>query len=184
MNKVSLAREFARKKHLHQFRKDGKTPYFNHLEQVVKRLKKLGINDEDILCAGWLHDTIEDTNTDHDDIQEQFGKRVADIVSLVTKDNRLPKIMREKKYLVQLKNARWEAKIIKLGDIIANIDDLKNSNYTKAKKINQIKNKILYLETIKPEIISKKSKFAGLAGIEQELNDLLASYGQGKISFL
>jgi (p)ppGpp synthase/HD superfamily hydrolase len=104
-NKTLAARNFAEKKHKCQRRKDGKTPYFKHLEQVVKRLKILGIKDQDVLCAGWLHDTIEDTNTDYDDIYEKFGKKVADIVASLTKDNSLTKKEREKKYLNQLKSA-------------------------------------------------------------------------------
>jgi len=85
-NKVTNAKILAKKKHKHQFRKDKKTRYWKHLEQVVKRLEKLGIKDHEILCAGWLHDTIEDTDTDYDDIKKNFGKKVADIVSSVTKD--------------------------------------------------------------------------------------------------
>lgn len=184
MDRVRSAREFARKKHLHQFRKDCKTPYFDHLKQVVKRLKKLGINNEDILCAGWLHDTIEDTNTDYDDISKKFGRKVADIVSSLTKDNRLEKNEQEKRYLVQLKNASWEAKAVKLGDIIANIADLKNSRYSRDEKIEQVRKKILYLRTIKYAIILHKSKFSGIRKVERELNDLLVFYNQDKISLL
>ena len=42
----------------------------------------------EIICAGWLHDTIEDTDTDFDAIKDRFGKNVAEIVVSVTKDNR------------------------------------------------------------------------------------------------
>ncbi len=51
-NKISLAKNFAKKKHKCQKRKDGKTPYFKHLDEVVRLLKKIGVKDEDILCAG------------------------------------------------------------------------------------------------------------------------------------
>jgi (p)ppGpp synthase/HD superfamily hydrolase len=120
MNKVRQAREFAKEKHENQFRKDCKTPYFKHLKQVLKRLEKLGITDKDILCAGWLHDTIEDTSTDYDDINKKWGKKVADIVSSVTKETRLNEKESENKYVQQLKKAPWGAKVIKLADIIAN----------------------------------------------------------------
>jgi guanosine-3',5'-bis(diphosphate) 3'-pyrophosphohydrolase len=52
-------------------------------------LKEIGVKDEDILYAGWLHDMLEDTNTNFDDIHEKFGLRVAEIVSQATKDKRL-----------------------------------------------------------------------------------------------
>ena len=53
------AREFSKKVHSGQFRKDGVTPYFNHPKEVVGILKDIGIKDEEILTAAWLHDTIE-----------------------------------------------------------------------------------------------------------------------------
>lgn len=61
-------------------RKDGITPYSKHLEDVVNRLKSLGVIDEELLCAGWLHDTIEDADTTFDDLFEQFGSRIAVLV--------------------------------------------------------------------------------------------------------
>ena len=133
MNKVTKAKIFAKKKHKHLFRKDKKTPYWKHLEQVVKRLEKLGIKDQEILCAGWLHDTIEDTDTDFDDIKENFGKNVAEIVSSVTKDTRLIQKKREQNYILQLKKASWQAKVVKLGDIVSNIADLQNSDFSSKK---------------------------------------------------
>ena len=55
MTDVARAREFAKKKHRCQLRKDCKTPYFNHLEQVVARLERLGIKDKDVpVLAGFM----------------------------------------------------------------------------------------------------------------------------------
>lgn len=179
---LTKAREFAMRKHLCQLRKDCKTPYFTHLEQVVQRLERLGITNPDILCAGWLHDTIEDTSTDYDDIYEKFGKKVVEIVVSVTKDTMLPKEKREEKYRLQLKNALLEAKVVKLGDIVANIADLENAkSYSKADKISEVKKKMLYFNIIRPAIVSNKNKLPGLANIEKELNDLLVFYEQKKI---
>lgn len=177
MNKVKKAKEFAREKHEGIARKDGVTPYFDHLKKVVKNLEKLGVSNQDILCAGWLHDTIEDTNTDYDDISEQFGKIVADIVASVTKDTRLPRPVREKKYVEQLRRSMWQAKIVKLADIIANISDLKNAGYDKQKELKQVKDKIVYFEAIRPGIISHKSKFSGLGKVDKKLDNLLLKYG-------
>jgi guanosine-3',5'-bis(diphosphate) 3'-pyrophosphohydrolase len=74
---VKSAELFAKNKHAGQFRKDDTTPYSKHLEDVVNRLKSLGVIDEQVLCAGWLHDTIEDTETSFDDLYEQFGSEIA-----------------------------------------------------------------------------------------------------------
>jgi len=181
MKNVNDAKKLAKRKHHCQKRKDGKTPYFRHLEQVVKNLEKLGITDDRIFCAGWLHDTIEDTSTDYDDIRK-FGKKVTYIVVSVTKDTILSKVKREKKYLLQLKNAPWEAKVVKLGDIVANIADLENArSYTRTDKISEVKKKMIYFDIIRPGIIANKKKLPGLYKIEKELNSLLAHYGQNEI---
>ena len=94
MSNIIDARNFAKRKHAGQLRKNGKTTTFSHLKDVVKNLKKMKVTNNDTICAGWLHDTIEDTDTDFDSIKEKFGKNVADIVVSVTKDNRLPKKQR------------------------------------------------------------------------------------------
>ncbi len=127
MSNIIQARIFARKKHAGQLRKNGKTTTFSHLQDVVKNLKKMKVTDEDIICAGWLHDTIEDTDTDFDMIKDRFGKRVAEIVVSVTKDNRLPKKQREVKYASDLKGSSVKAKIVKIADILANVNDAPNA---------------------------------------------------------
>ena len=77
MELVKSAELLAKKKHAGQFRKDGTTPFSKHLEDVVNRLKSLGVVNEEILCAGWLHDTIEYTETSFDDLYDQFGSEIA-----------------------------------------------------------------------------------------------------------
>ena len=181
MSSANKAKSFARKKHKHQLRKDKKTPYWHHLRQVVQNLQKLGIKNQDVLAAGWLHDTIEDTDTDFDDIKELFGKKTAQIVAQVTKDTRIPQKQREKNYLTQLKKASWEAKVVKLCDILANIADMENSGFSKSKKVKQVKDKIQYLKAIKPGIIKNKSKLSGLKKLEKQLNQLLIKYNQNTI---
>ena len=96
MELVKSAELLAKKKHAGQFRKDGITPYSKHLEDVVNRLKSLGVTDEEILCSGWLHDTIEDTDTSFDNLYEQFGSRIAVLVSTLSKDMKLSRKQREK----------------------------------------------------------------------------------------
>ncbi len=127
MTGIVQARNFAKKKHAGQLRKNGKSTTFLHLQDVVKNLKKMKVTDEDTICAGWLHDTIEDTDTDFDAIKGRFGKRVADIVVSVTKDNRLPRKQRELKYARDLKASSVKAKLVKIADILANVNDAPNA---------------------------------------------------------
>jgi len=183
-SRLLKAKQFAKKKHAHQKRKDGKTLYWHHLKQVVQNLQKLGIKHQDILAAGWLHDAIEDTDTDFDDIEELFGKKTAQIVAQVTKDTRTPQKQREKNYQTLLKKASWEAKVVKLADILVNIADLENSGFSKTKKVKQVKDKIQYLKAIKPGIIQNKSKLSGLKKLEKQLNQLLIKYNQNTISMV
>ena len=77
MDLVKSAELFAKSKHAGQFRADGTTPYSKHLDDVVNRLKSLGVIDEQIFCAGWLHDTIEKTETTFDDLYEQCSDHSA-----------------------------------------------------------------------------------------------------------
>ena len=58
MVSIEKAKKFACEKHRNQKRKDGITPFSDHLESVVNRLKNLGISDQNVLCAAWLHDVL------------------------------------------------------------------------------------------------------------------------------
>ena len=127
MSNVTDARNFAKKKHTGQLRKNGKTTTFSHLKDVVKNLRKMKVTNKDTISAAWLHDTIEDTDTDFDSIKDKFGKNVADIVVSVTKDNRLAKKQREIKYVKELKASSAKAKLVKIADILANVNDAPNA---------------------------------------------------------
>ena len=180
-NKFELSKKYAIKQHKGQYRKNNKTPYWHHLQDVVKNLEMMGIKDESILCSGWLHDSIEDTSSDFDDVSKNFGKKIAQIVSDLTKETRLPKNQQEKNYLMQLSTSSWQAKVVKFADILANISDLKNSELNKKQKIVHVKYKIKYLSSIKSGIIENKSKIPNLSQAENMLNLLLKQYGQRKI---
>jgi guanosine-3',5'-bis(diphosphate) 3'-pyrophosphohydrolase len=182
MNRIYRAEKFAKLKHKGQKRKDGKTPYWHHLSQVVKNLKEIGIKNTDVLCAGWLHDTIEDTTTDYDELAEKFGKKVADIVSQLTKDKRLPRKGRESDYIKQLTKASLEAKIVKFCDIAANISDLENSGYTYQKKARQVEDKLRYLSAIKLQIFSNRSGLPRLGMLVEELNSYCKKFNLNAIS--
>ena len=158
MSNITDARNFAKKKHTGQLRKNGKTTTFSHLKDVVKNLKKMKVTNEDTICAGWLHDTIEDTDTDFDSIKDRFGKNVAEIVVSVTKDNRLPKKQREMKYARDLKSSNTKAKLVKIADILANVNDAQNAgrNATWEKQQFVKKSKYWsYVSQIKPDKLAE-----------------------------
>ena len=97
------AASFAARKHMGQKRADGVTPYFSHVSRVTLILSHVfGVRDEELLTAALLHDTLEDTATDYDEIEDHFGARVADMVVLLTKNNMMPKERREDEYAARL----------------------------------------------------------------------------------
>ena len=153
-----------------------KTPYWKHLEKVVENLKKLGITDETILCAGWLHDTIEDTDTDYDDIDEEFGRAIADIVATVTKDTRMIRKDREIAYCKQLKNGSWQAQIVKLSDILSNLEDLKKSSKSIFDRKKMAQNKLEYYGAIKIGLNEHKLNIPNLDSNISELTKLFLEY--------
>lgn len=73
---VHRAVSFAARAHRQQCRKDGATPYIAHPVRVAfTLLTTFGIDDEQTLAAAVLHDTIEDTTTDFDDLAAEFGPK-------------------------------------------------------------------------------------------------------------
>ncbi|MEJ7553456.1 MAG: bifunctional (p)ppGpp synthetase/guanosine-3',5'-bis(diphosphate) 3'-pyrophosphohydrolase, partial [Aquificaceae bacterium] len=82
-SKVKKAIEFIEEKHAGQYRKSGE-PYVVHPLEVAIILAELDM-DIDTVVAGLLHDVLEDTETTYEELKENFGKDVADIVEGVTK---------------------------------------------------------------------------------------------------
>lgn len=119
------AAAFAARAHRHGLRKDGRTPYFAHPVRVAMTLAQVfGCSDEATLAAALLHDTIEDTDSDYDDIESGFGPDVAALVQAMTKNKALPEARREREYDGRLARADWRARLIKLADCYDNLSDL------------------------------------------------------------
>ncbi len=170
---VNKAQKFAYEKHRNQKRKDGVTPFSEHLEGVVNRLKNLGIANQDVLSAAWLHDIIEHSDTTFDEINEIFGNTISVLVLSLTKDSELAKKERESQYIQQLKDSTPEAKMIKFCDISANLKDIANAPISKTQKNKQIKKLFHYLCVIKKELSETKSNYPKI----QEMTDGINSIG-------
>jgi GTP pyrophosphokinase len=80
---IKKAYDFAQKAHEGVKRKSGE-PYFNHLFGTAKNIAELGMSATTV-AAGFLHDTIEDTNVTAEEIQKEFGEEVLFLVEGVTK---------------------------------------------------------------------------------------------------
>ena len=169
MTMLENAELFAKSKHAGKLKKSGIT-YSNHLENVVSRLKSLGVIDEEVLCAGWLQDILEDTDTSFDELFEKFGRRIAvltlsltktkfvidtddDSTLSLTKKRAIPEKQRQKEYAVKIKESEIDAKLIKLCDISANLGDLKKQTISKTKKRKILKKFRYYLLIIEKDLV-------------------------------
>jgi guanosine-3',5'-bis(diphosphate) 3'-pyrophosphohydrolase len=118
---------FAARAHDGQRRKDGKTPYVAHVMRVALIVRhKFGFDDPEMLKAALLHDTIEDTTTDFDDVAEHFSPAVASWAAALSKDKRLQEEPREKAYVAVLRSSPWQVQICKLADVYDNAIDSVN----------------------------------------------------------
>lgn len=117
---------FAADKHKSQRRKGEEgIPYINHCIEVALLLNQVGkVEDEELLIAALLHDTIEDTNTKAEEIEQAFGERVRDIVLEVSDDKSLPKAVRKQLQIEKAAQKSPEARTLKLADKICNIRDI------------------------------------------------------------
>lgn len=122
---ICKASAFAALKHQYQRRKNAdETPYINHPLGVAFLISNVGkVNTTNILCAAILHDTIEDTDTSYDELVENFGKEIADIVMEVTDDKSKPKLYRKLHQIVHAKEISYAARMVKLADKLYNLND-------------------------------------------------------------
>jgi guanosine-3',5'-bis(diphosphate) 3'-pyrophosphohydrolase len=123
---IFKALTFAAHKHRDQRRKDiNASPYINHPIALANVLSNEGgIVDIPTLCAALLHDTIEDTETTAEELTEQFGKHICDIVLEVTDDKSLQKAERKRLQIEHAAHISSQAKLVKLADKISNLRDL------------------------------------------------------------
>jgi len=172
------AKKFACEKHRTQKRPDKNTPFVDHLEDVVNRLKNLGILNDDVLSAAWLHDSIEYTDTTFDEINQIFGNSISVIVLSLTKNLELVKKERELQYIQQLKNSSIESKLIKFCDISSNLKDISNAPISKTQKNKQVKKLFHYLRVIKKELSEIKLKYPNIQAQIDGLNAIGKKYRQ------
>ncbi|NLE06309.1 MAG: HD domain-containing protein [Crenarchaeota archaeon] len=165
--KIQKAIKFATKTHeiyQKQKRKGKDVAYITHPLTVGIILAIAGAN-EDVICAGILHDTIEDSieerKVDLKMIEDFFGENIAKLVlALTEEDKSLPWEERKRIAREHIKNFSNDAILVKSADIIANtrelIEDYKKDGEEIFIRFNAPKEKIIknYLETI--EALIKK----------------------------
>lgn len=139
-NKIRMAAEYANTMHAEQKRKSGE-PYIIHPLAVAETLAMRLNMDADTVCAGLLHDVIEDTKATEQDVEEKFGKNVCELVQGVTKIAAIKSQNRSvaeaetirKMFIAMSKN--MPVIIIKLSDKLHNMSTLQYMDPVRAKEI-------------------------------------------------
>lgn len=113
-DKIELAKRFAAEK----FAEANKENHFLDVFNILR--ENLGVQDENILLAGLLHDTLEDTSTTYEEICKIFSKEVADLVQEVSHP---PNYNQEQRleYYEKIKTITPKAKLIKMADFASNL---------------------------------------------------------------
>lgn len=143
---IDLAIEMALAAHGNQ--RYGEVPYKKHLEHVQDVLKRFGFsNEEDLVIACWLHDTLEDTDLKYEAVQKIFGEGVADTVFRVTDEPGCDRTERKTKTYPKIRGHR-AATIVKLCDRVANVEASKSApkHFEKYKKEHPSFQKGIYVK--------------------------------------
>lgn len=128
LNKLLHAVEFSAYKHLGQYRKDeAKTPYIIHPIGVSRSLFEEGnIRSINVLTAALLHDTLEDTPTSPEEIEQLFGSRVRMTIEELTNDPTLSTQENKQRQVDHAPELSLNAQLVKLADRLYNVRDLRS----------------------------------------------------------
>ncbi|MCB9822693.1 bifunctional (p)ppGpp synthetase/guanosine-3',5'-bis(diphosphate) 3'-pyrophosphohydrolase [Candidatus Nomurabacteria bacterium] len=178
-NKIEKAIDFASVKHNGQLRASGE-PYITHPLSVASILIDWQV-DLDSVIAAILHDTLEDTDTTLQEIEDNFGKDIAFLIDGVTKVSAARKGMREiksylpktrdnlSKFLIAIgKDSR--VLVIKLADRLHNLRTLK---YLSPEKQHKIADESL-------EVFARLADRLGMGRVRVEIEEISFSYLEPK----
>lgn len=169
-NKIMAAYEYAKKAHGDQKRESGE-PYINHPCAVAIILMELSF-DSDTVIAALLHDVLEDTSVTKEQILENFGQTVLNIVQGVTKLDRLKFKSQEEEQAENLRkmfiamSGDIRTIVVKLADRLHNMRTLSFKNEDSQKRIAK--------ETL--EIYAPIAGRLGISNLKCELEDLSMRY--------
>jgi (p)ppGpp synthase/HD superfamily hydrolase len=123
MNLIEKARQYSQTAHKGQTRRLSSEPYFIHPEAVAKILSNAGLAPE-VVAAGYLHDTVEDTEVTISEIKENFGEKVATIVAGNTEDKTKSWEERKEHTIQELIITSFEIKCLIAADKLDNLKSI------------------------------------------------------------
>lgn len=120
-SRIDDAIVFATKAHETQVRKGTTIPYITHPFAVAMLLQQAGC-EEDVVIAGLLHDTVEDTDTTLSGIRERYGERVAELVNAASEPNKAAPWKERKEHTIKfVAEAPLDIKCLSCADKLHNI---------------------------------------------------------------
>lgn len=170
INQIKKAYDYAKDLHEGQFRQSGE-PYIIHPLNVAYILAEMHA-DTDTICAGLLHDTLEDTNITKGEIIEEFNVNVASLVDGVTKISKMNFSSKQDQNLANTRKIITGITedvriiIIKLADRLHNMRTLEYKSEFKQKENS--------METM--EIFVPLAYYIGAYRIKSELEDISLQY--------
>lgn len=117
---ISKAYEFAKTKHAGVLDDNGVDFFLAHPQHVAEILKIVVPYDDNLIAAGFLHDTIEDTNTTYEELLKEFNQDIADLVMEVTQEGQKDS---HGYFFPRLKSERGI--ILKFADRMSNLSRMK-----------------------------------------------------------
>lgn len=131
---IKKAAAFAEIAHKGAVRKGTNVPYITHpLEAAV--IASMMTDDEEIIAAALLHDTIEDAGITYEQLKENFSARVADLVAEESEDKSRTWKERKSATLERLETAGTESRILILADKLSNIRSMARDYLLKGEEL-------------------------------------------------
>jgi (p)ppGpp synthase/HD superfamily hydrolase len=166
---------FAVRKHSGQLRKGTDIPYIAHIMEVMQILIENNCREE-VIIAGILHDTLEDTDTTPDEIKHLFGKKVLSIVQSETEDKSLSWLERKTITIDHLKTVSLETKLVCCADKLSNIRSIYADLQTIGDKVwerfNESKEKIQWYYESNVSALSDISEAAMYYDLKEMVGDV------------
>ena len=117
---IKKAAEFAKRAHDGVYRKGTQIPYITHPMETAAIVTAF-TDEPEMIAAALLHDVIEDAGVTKEELEEQFGPRVAFLVDSESEDKSKSWIERKGSTVEHLKTATRAEKILARGDKLSNI---------------------------------------------------------------
>lgn len=185
MDVIEQAINFAARAHRNQNRKSTDIPYITHPFAVGMLLQKAKCCD-DVIAAGILHDTLEDTSTTKEELEKQFGTRITNLVIAASEnDKSLPWEMRKQHTIDHLKTAYLEViqvitadKLHNLSSIRADIEQFGDETWSRFNRGKSDQH--WYYGSIVKVLLTRKTEFMLIEELEKVVLEVFGSLDSKK----